>query len=55
MQVTVIGAANNVNIPPVVDAGPDQTTIMPDNAVQLTATASDQDGTIVKTVRTKIS
>ncbi len=55
IQIAVIGFADTANIPPTVDAGPDQITLMPDNAVLLQATASDQDGTVVKTVRTKVS
>lgn len=41
--------------PPVVSAGPDQTITLPQKTLLLTATASDPDGTIVKTTWKQIS
>ena len=45
MQVTVNAAAN---IPPVADAGVDQTITLPVNSVILSGSGSDVDGTIVR-------
>ena len=43
------------NQPPVVDAGVDKTLTLPTNSVQLTATASDSDGSIASYAWTKVS
>lgn len=43
-QVTVYVSASNVV--PTVNAGPDKTLTLPSNSIQITATASDPDGTI---------
>lgn len=43
------------NIPPVVDAGTNQSLVLPTNTITLTATATDSDGTIVSKVWNKIS
>jgi hypothetical protein len=43
------------NLPPTVDAGPDQTITLPSNSVNLNGTASDSDGEIVSYVWTQIS
>ena len=52
MQVTVNAAAN---IPPVADAGADQTITLPVNSIILTGSGSDVDGTIAGYQWTKIS
>src|SRR5450756_991379 len=52
IQVTVNAAAN---IPPVANAGLDQTITLPTNSVTLTGSGSDADGTVVSYVWTKIS
>ncbi|MBN9350491.1 MAG: right-handed parallel beta-helix repeat-containing protein [Chitinophagaceae bacterium] len=52
MKVTVNAA---LNIPPVANAGPDQTITLPTNTVTLTGSGSDQDGKIVSYKWTKIS
>ncbi|MDP4283530.1 MAG: right-handed parallel beta-helix repeat-containing protein [Bacteroidota bacterium] len=52
MQVTVNAAAN---ISPVVNAGPDQTIILPTNTVSLAGSGTDVDGTVTNYLWTKIS
>lgn len=51
VQITV----NAANVPPTVDAGPDQTLTLPVNNTALNGTASDVDGTIAAYLWTKIS
>ncbi len=51
-QVTV--TVNN-NVPPLVNAGPDQTLPLPLSQVLLTGTATDSDGTIASLLWTKVS
>jgi hypothetical protein len=52
MQVTVNAAAN---IPPIANAGADQTITLPNSGVMLSGSGSDADGTIVSYLWTKIS
>ncbi|RYY53916.1 MAG: T9SS type A sorting domain-containing protein [Chitinophagaceae bacterium] len=52
VRVTVNAA---VNIPPVADAGADQSITLPVNTVTLSGTGSDQDGTISSYAWTKVS
>ncbi len=52
VKVTVNAAAN---IPPVADAGPDQSITLPVNTVSLTGSGSDVDGTVTSYAWTKIS
>ena len=52
MQVTVNPAAN---VPPLVNAGPDQTITLPTNTANLSGGATDPDGTIASYAWTKIS
>ena len=52
VKVTVNAAAN---IPPVANAGPDQSITLPTNTVSLTGTGSDADGTVIGYAWTKIS
>lgn len=46
---------NAANVPPVVNAGIDQTIALPTNSTTVTGTASDIDGTVTGTLWTKIS
>ena len=56
MQVTVNTVLNiNPNIPPVANAGIDQTITLPTNIVLLNGSGTDADGTIVSYAWTKIS
>ena len=52
IQVTVNAAAN---IPPVANAGPDQTITLPLNSITLSGSGTDADGTVVGYKWTKIS
>ena len=52
VQVTVNAATN---IPPVANAGPDQTITLPVNSITLSGSGSDVDGTVVGYSWTKIS
>ena len=52
VQVTVNAA---VNIPPVANAGSDQTITLPTNTALLNGSAADADGTVVSYLWTKIS
>ena len=52
IQVTVNAAAN---IPPVANAGPDQTITLPTNTILLNGNGADADGTVVSYAWTKIS
>lgn len=54
-QISINVLPQTVNQSPVVDAGPDKAITLPANSVQVTATASDPDGSITTILWTKIS
>jgi len=55
MQVVVNSAPSVPNVPPVANAGPDQTITLPTSTVSLVGTATDTDGTIASYAWTQVS
>lgn len=53
--VNVVVNAETVNIPPIVNSGPDKTIFLPNNTTNLIGTASDQDGQITSILWEKVS
>lgn len=55
VKITILQIGPNLNIPPIAYAGPDQIITSPASSVILTGSGTDQDGSVVSYVWTKLS